>query len=127
MVKRGTNNEARDDVAAALHAWPPARWRGHRDRWIYGYMAGYDHLQSDIQSAWRGIEVRKHVLDRDGWRCKRCGRAGSLEVHHLKPLEDGGEPYNPNNLESICRGCHIQVHREIIGETEWRALLHAIV
>jgi len=50
--------------------------------------------------------VRRRVLYRDGWRCRQCGRAGKLEVDHRIPLEDGGAPYDPQNLQSLCRGCH---------------------
>jgi len=46
---------------------------------------------------------RRRVLDRDGWRCRQCGRAGKLEVDHRIPLEDGGAPYDPQNLQS-CAG-----------------------
>ena len=30
---------------------------------------------------WR--KLRRTVLERDGWRCHRCGRPGALEVHHV--------------------------------------------
>ena len=29
--------------------------------------------------------LRKLAKDRDGWRCVKCGRAGRLEVDHIKP------------------------------------------
>ena len=55
--------------------------------------------------------VRRVVLDAAGWRCQRCGKASRLEVHHLQPLELGGAPFDPANLEALCRGCHIAHHR----------------
>ena len=71
--------------------------------------------------------VRRFVLDRDGWRCRKCGRAGALEVHHVKPLQDGGEPYDPANLQTLCRTCHTDTHRpHVRGQQEWKELLHAI-
>ena len=66
--------------------------------------------------AWKSINrrrwaaVRRATLDRDGWRCQRCGRPGVLEVHHVRALEDGGAPYDPENLETICKCCHIALH-----------------
>ena len=33
--------------------------------------------------------------------------AGRLEVDHLVPLEDGGDPWSESNLQALCRGCHI--------------------
>ncbi len=50
------------------------------------------------------------ALDRDRWRCQKCGKAGILEVHHIKPLEDGGKPYDLSNTLTLCRGDHIRIH-----------------
>ena len=54
----------------------------------------------------RWDRVRRRVLDRDGWRCQACGRAGRLEVDHLTPLADGGGVYALANLQALCRPCH---------------------
>ena len=54
---------------------------------------------------WR--RVRRQVLDRDGWRCRECGRYGN-EVDHVRPLKDGGQPYALDNLQTLDRGCHIR-------------------
>jgi len=59
---------------------------------------------------WR--RVRWEVLKRDGYRCRQCGKAGRLEVHHVVHLEDGGAPYALDNLETRCRPCHFQEHRQ---------------
>lgn len=55
--------------------------------------------------------VRRKALDRDGWRCRRCGKAGRLEVHHVKALRDGGAVYELQNLETLCRACHFAQNR----------------
>jgi len=34
--------------------------------------------------------TRLSALEAAKWRCQECGRAGVLEVHHVKPLADGG-------------------------------------
>ena len=57
---------------------------------------------------WR--KVRLKVLDRDGWKCTQCTKAGRAEVHHIKPLENGGAVYALGNLQTLCRGCHIAKH-----------------
>lgn len=54
----------------------------------------------------RWMAVRDAVLRRDGYRCKVCGRAGRLQVDHIRPLSKNGDPYDPENLQAICRGCH---------------------
>ena len=55
--------------------------------------------------AWR--RLRLQILERDGYRCRTCGRAGRLEVDHIKPLRHGGDEYDPGNLQSLCREDHI--------------------
>ena len=55
--------------------------------------------------------VRRIVLARDGWRCAKCGKPGKLEVHHRRPLRDGGAAYDPDNCEAHCVRCHVEAHR----------------
>ena len=57
---------------------------------------------------WRA--VRRQVFNRDGWRCRACGRAGRLECDHVTPLwkDPEQDPYALDNLQAICRGCHIR-------------------
>lgn len=56
---------------------------------------------------WRWTAVRRAVFVRDGWRCVECGRAGRLECDHVTPLDRGGNPWDPDNLQTLCRACHI--------------------
>ena len=53
--------------------------------------------------------IRHRVRDRDGWRCVLCGSAGPLEVDHIKPVSGGGAQFDPKNLRTLCRGCHIGI------------------
>ena len=59
--------------------------------------------------------VRRRVFDRDRWRCRQCGRAGRLECDHIIPLAEGGKTYAVDNLQTLCRGCHI---RKTAGENQ---------
>ena len=59
----------------------------------------------------RFAHLRRRALERDGYRCRACGRAGRLEADHVVPLDKGGAPYDPENLQALCRGCHIQKTR----------------
>ena len=61
------------------------------------------------RSAW--ARLRRSVLERDGYRCRSCGKAGILEVHHVQDLQHGGTN-DLDNLETLCRGCHIARHRK---------------
>ena len=69
--------------------------------------------------------VRRAAFERDGWRCVECGRPGRLEAHHVTALHKGGAPYDLDNLETLCRSCHIDRHRRKLtpGEAAWRVLV----
>lgn len=58
---------------------------------------------------WRA--VRRQVFERDGYRCRNCGRAGRLECDHVLPLKLGGDPWALDNLQTLCRACHIEKTR----------------
>ena len=53
--------------------------------------------------------MRRQIFARDGFRCRRCGRAGRLEADHVTPLADdpGQNPYALERLQTLCRSCHI--------------------
>ena len=53
--------------------------------------------------------MRRVTLEARGYRCERCKGPGKLEVHHIIPLEYGGDE-TPDNLEVLCRDCHIDEH-----------------
>ena len=42
--------------------------------------------------------------------CAHCEKVGlttpMTTVDHVKELKDGGEPWDPDNLESLCDQCH---------------------
>ena len=53
-------------------------------------------------------KVRLAIIKRDGFACYICGRDTNLHVHHIIPRADGGSN-NPNNLVTLCSGCHRSV------------------
>ena len=64
--------------------------------------------------------IRREVKDRDGWRCRKCGKAGRLEVHHKVAVRDGGDDH-PNNLETLCLDCHYAVHHSVTPQRQaWK-------
>ena len=58
--------------------------------------------------------LRLFVLDRDGWRCQDCGKAGRLECDHVRPLHLGGDN-SPENLQALCIACHLVKTRAEAG------------
>jgi 5-methylcytosine-specific restriction enzyme A len=59
--------------------------------------------------AWQN--ARTAARKRDGERCRQCGSTDKLEVHHIKPLAEGGDKYGLSNLITLCRECHVEVGR----------------
>ena len=49
------------------------------------------------------------AFERDNFRCVRCSKAGKLEGHHKVGLDNGGSPYDPANVETLCRNCHLEL------------------
>ena len=73
-------------------------------------------------AAW--APLRQAALERDGWRCRECSRAGALEVHHAHPVHLGG--HTPDNLISLCPDCHIRMHSKPLP-SDWEKLRKGIV
>lgn len=60
--------------------------------------------------------VRSYVLKRDMYLCKKCGEPAE-EVHHIIHLTpdnitDISISLNPDNLDSLCKNCHFDEHKE---------------
>jgi hypothetical protein len=52
-------------------------------------------------------EVRELVMERDGRRCRTCGRTDDLTLDHkYVPWSDGGSSTDPDNLQVLCRPCN---------------------
>jgi len=53
--------------------------------------------------------VRAFVLKRDRYRCSICNqrlRKSRLDVDHIVPIRMGGNPYDKENLRTLCKDCH---------------------
>lgn len=60
---------------------------------------------------WRAVRLRQL---KDYPLCKMCEDRGNtipaVLVHHIKPLSEGGERLNRENLMSLCNECHEIIH-----------------
>lgn len=52
-----------------------------------------------------GKNTREAVLERDGYKCVRCGSEDGLQIDHILPQSCGG-PHIAENLRSMCRSCN---------------------
>lgn len=55
--------------------------------------------------------VSAYVKKRDGYQCQVCGarQIHDLRVHHIISRHNGGSN-QPNNLITVCEGCHKKIH-----------------
>ena len=84
------------------------------------------HLALTATRRWQAVRVA--VFSRDLYRCRACGLPGRLECDHVVPLRRGGDPWDMDNLQTLCRGCHVAKTRHESGRPDspeaaaWRAL-----
>jgi hypothetical protein len=56
--------------------------------------------------------IMKRVLERDGWRCQKCGSLKNLQVHHkIKRSQQGSDSLV--NLVTLCAYCHMAEHGQL--------------
>jgi 5-methylcytosine-specific restriction endonuclease McrA len=97
--RHAQSEETRRKISAALTGVNHPRWgTGHGP-----YAAGFTK------------KLKALIKERDGYRCRGCGRHESelsssrkLHVHHLD--EDKGN-HDPANLLTLCVRCHRHLHR----------------
>ena len=52
------------------------------------------------------------VMDRDGWRCQKCGSVKDLQAHHRKYRSRHGDD-SLANLVTLCAYCHMEEHGQL--------------
>ena len=56
--------------------------------------------------------LMKRVLERDGWRCQKCGSLENLQVHHKTFRSHQGND-SLDNLVTLCAYCHMAEHGQL--------------
>lgn len=82
-------------------------WAAWGERHPDEYRAILERRQNRRPS--RGTTLRFKVFERDGFRCRYCGRGTPdvvLQADHVIPASKGG-PYTMENLVTSCRDCNI--------------------
>ena len=74
-----------------------------------------DEVHHTHLNARRWDAVRRAVFERDGWRCRKCGKAGRLECDHVTPSQrdPGQDPYDPNSPR---RFAGLAISRKPVGK-----------
>jgi 5-methylcytosine-specific restriction endonuclease McrA len=65
-------------------------------------------------------ELRRLILERDGWRCQQCGSFRNLDVHHMRRRSALGDDAE-TNLITVCRECH-----QILQGSDGREFLYQV-
>jgi 5-methylcytosine-specific restriction endonuclease McrA len=60
-------------------------------------------------------ELKMKILERDGWKCQRCGRGDQLQIHHQVRRSQSGADCE-ENLIVLCSGCHGSHHAGSSGK-----------
>jgi len=59
--------------------------------------------------------TKKKVLERDGYKCVNCKKKAKV-THHLIPVwEDRTKVNDVENIISLCKKCHYDVHYNWTG------------
>lgn len=67
-------------------------------------MSYLEYLQTP---EWKRLRDKR--LKRDDYQCVRCGSAINLQVHHIS-YRHRGEKGEIDDLITLCRKCHNQIH-----------------
>ena len=62
--------------------------------------------------------VRKEVMERDAYRCQRCGGYRDLHLDHIVPESRGGGS-TPANLRVLCAACNLEKGNRTDEELGW--------
>ena len=67
-------------------------------------------MNSSLDGSWE--DARRERLLIDDHECVECGKTDDLQVHHIKPVSEGGSN-ELNNLLTLCAECHGGKHPKI--------------
>jgi 5-methylcytosine-specific restriction endonuclease McrA len=88
------------------HAKTKEEERRERDR-LYKTMRQDKDIQALYKShKWRLLRDEKLKANPE---CELCGKK-AVDVHHRVPVKAGGKFFDIDNLISLCRGCHNEIH-----------------
>ena len=70
-------------------------------------MCKYTNNNYKIRHSKEYKAFRKQVLQRDNYKCIKCGETENLQIHHIKPTKDYPELImDLDNVQTLCLLCH---------------------
>ena len=76
-----------------------------------------DYKVNTLYSNTKWRKFRASILEQQGGQCVACGGTYPdhlLHIDHITPIAKGGNVWDTNNLQVLCKACH---GRKTIGET----------
>lgn len=71
---------------------------------------------SKLKSTKEYKQFRLKILERDNYRCVKCGSMQKLQVHHIKSVNKYPELVMvESNVETLCAKCHIDTESYLKG------------
>lgn len=89
------------------------------------YKSNHDSFTQEhrnrIERRKMSVKLRLEILERDGFRCKLCGRSVKdgvkLHIDHIIPISKGGETIK-SNLRVLCDECNLGKSNRILENDE---------
>lgn len=82
-----------------------------------GYEATLREYDAKNQRRLMTPELRRRIMERDGYTCRRCGRympdGNGLHIDHIVPVSKGGKTV-PSNLQVLCAKCNLSKGAKLI-------------
>ncbi len=109
-----------DDLAVDL-VFEPIKQNLKREKESYiigekhwNWKGGISKLAHKIRNSTSYRHWRKSILKRDNYICQRCNKTPKkIHVHHIKKFCDyPDERFNINNGITLCKKCHINLHKK---------------
>lgn len=69
-------------------------------------------LGKNDRNSYGNIKWKQAVLERDNYKCTKCGATEDLHAHHIKAFSVYPElRYEVENGITLCRTCHLKEHK----------------
>jgi 5-methylcytosine-specific restriction endonuclease McrA len=95
------------EVNAISKAWReshPEKAKINRKAW---YETHPERLKVRDLRLYCAIVMKPLILKRDTYQCQLCGMGGTLELHHINPVNTNPELIlHSENMITLCHGCH---------------------
>ena len=87
---------------------PKKEWKRRKDWNCCSVECTRNFWDKEVTSfSWETLRIR--CFERDGYSCVKCGRkfeSSGLIADHIHPIALGGDEWDIDNLQTLCRSCN---------------------